>query len=47
MNDYLEEAKKAISAVFSDTSVSPAETKANLEELQDDIDVMIDSLPRD
>ncbi len=43
--DLLEMTKKAINNVFSDTSVSPEETKSRLTELQDQIEMCIDSLP--
>jgi len=40
----LEAAKDAASAVFSDTSVSPSETRTNLKDLIDHIQVMISTL---
>ena len=44
LDDKVEEAKYAISVVFSDTSVSPEDTLANLKDLRDDLDVRIDAL---
>jgi len=45
MHDELcEKAKKAISDVMSDTSVSPAITLESLSTLRDEIDIMIESL---
>jgi hypothetical protein len=40
-------ADEAITALFSDRSVSRAKARENLEKLKDEIDVMIDSLERD
>lgn len=34
----------AANAVFSETSVSKAETRTHLQEIRDEIDIMIDSL---
>jgi hypothetical protein len=45
MEKLMKEAKKAISAVFSNTSVGQNETRLNLEELKDEIDIMLDTLP--
>lgn len=38
-------AKTAIDRVFADTSVSPAETRASLEELCAEIEIKLDTLP--
>ena len=43
-DDWVEQAKAAITAVFSDRSVSRSETKARLMELLGDIDIMLDTL---
>lgn len=40
-------AKAVIDELFSDTSVSPQITKANLEELRDEIEIMINALDND
>lgn len=48
MDEYeqkVEEAKKAITAVFSDASVSKSATREALEDLQADIESMLESLP--
>lgn len=42
--ELLEAAKDAASAVFNDTSVSPSETRANLKDLIELIQVMISTL---
>lgn len=48
MNDELyEQALKAITELFNDTSVSPAETKKQLEDLMGEIEVMINALESD
>lgn len=39
-----EGALKAVTTLFSDTSVSKEKAKENLESLRDEIDIMIDSL---
>jgi hypothetical protein len=43
-HNLLEKAREAIDAVFRDTSVSQADTKASLQELADDIQMKIDTL---
>lgn len=43
-NQLMEEAEKAIDAVFSDTSVSKEETINRLEEISSDIEMKIRSL---
>lgn len=40
-------AKKAIQDVFGDTGVPPAETREALEELRDEIDAYLDTIPSD
>lgn len=45
--ELVAEASKAISAVFSDKSVSPSETRDSLEELQGEIDLLLDCLLAD
>jgi hypothetical protein len=42
-----EEAKKAISAVFSDRSVSARETMLSLRDLRDDASMMADTIESD
>jgi len=42
--EILEAAKDAASAVFNDTSVSPSETRTNLKDLIEHIQVMISTL---
>jgi hypothetical protein len=44
--DLFEAAKKALNDLFSDRSVAQAETRDSLEELRDEIDSMLDTLPR-
>lgn len=44
MNDLYDEALKAITDLFSDTSVSQAESKRRLNELIGEIQIMVDSL---
>jgi len=45
MNEELyDEAKRAIETLFNDESVSKEDTKANLEGLIGEIEIMIDSL---
>ena len=39
-----EQALAAITALFSDTSVSQSETKKQLESLSEEIDILIDTL---
>lgn len=46
-DELVEVAKKAISAVFSDRSVSPRDTMASLKDLAGDIDTMCDALEND
>lgn len=47
-NDQLyDEAKEAISELFSDRSVAAQTTRINLETLMDEIQIMVDSLPED
>lgn len=47
-NDYLyERALKAIQALYEDDTVSPSDTRANLEMLMDELDHMIEALPDD
>ena len=41
-----ETAMAAIKAVFGDTAVDQATTRASLEELQEEIEIMLDTLPR-
>ncbi len=43
-DELLENAQDAISAVFSDRSVSQAETAQDLRDLQGFIDIMLDTL---
>lgn len=43
----VERAKKAIDAVFGDTSVAPSTTKESLEELADEISLRLDCLKED
>ena len=43
-DDLVELAKAAISAVFSDMSVSQSETKDRLRELRGDIDLKLETL---
>lgn len=43
-DELIKEAKEAIRAVFSDTSVSKAETRCTLKDLIEEIEIMIDSL---
>lgn len=47
MSKMLKKAKKAISDLFGDTSVSPEETLSYLEELRDEIDSLIDAIELD
>lgn len=42
-----EDASKAIEAVFSDKSCTPSEARTNLEELQSEIEIFLDGLPKD
>ena len=42
--DLVEEAKRAINAVFSDDSVSQSETRSSLQDLIGEIEIMLDSL---
>lgn len=46
-DELLEDAKKAISAVFGDRSVSPRTTIESLENMASDIDSMVDALEND
>ena len=39
-------ALEAIKAVFGDTSADQATTRSNLEELRDEIEMLLDTLPR-
>ena len=43
--DLIEGAEEAITEIFNDRSVSPAETKERLEDLVGFIEVMLDTLP--
>jgi predicted nucleotidyltransferase len=45
--DLVKEAKEAIDRVFSDTSVPASQTREDMEELASDIDIMLDSLPKE
>jgi 3'-phosphoadenosine 5'-phosphosulfate sulfotransferase (PAPS reductase)/FAD synthetase len=45
--EKVQEAKKAINAVFTDTSVSVRETLNSLEELQEEIGMYIAAVQRD
>ena len=40
----LEKAKNAIEEMFSDTTVSIEETKSNLKELLDELEIMLEAL---
>jgi hypothetical protein len=40
-----QDAQQAIQRVFSDTSVSPRETRIALETIKEEIDILISSLP--
>jgi len=44
MDSLYEEAVDAINTMFADTSVSQAETAANLEALKEEIDFLIENL---
>lgn len=44
--DVVTAAKNAINEVFSDTSVPPSATRDRLQELREEIDTMLESLPR-
>lgn len=45
--DLIEAAKAAIMAVFNDQSVNQSATRESLKDLQDEIDVLIDTLKSD
>lgn len=41
----VKEIKAALNRLFADTSVPPGKTRAELEEIKDEIDSLIDTLP--
>jgi len=43
----VKEIKNQLSKLFSDTSVSPNVTRSALQELRDEIDSMLDTLPEE
>lgn len=45
MSSAVQKAEEAISKVFSDTSVSPGQTRSRLEHLRDHINDLLASLP--
>ncbi len=45
MSEKLKQAEKAIDAIFGDTSVSPEQTRDDLESLRDKIEMLLESLP--
>lgn len=50
MSDHdklVEKAKEAINRVFNDRSVSPQQTRTSLIDLNDEIAVLLDTLPED
>jgi hypothetical protein len=46
-SDLVEAAKEAITAVFSDQSVSQSATRDRHEELRDEIDTLLETLPEE
>jgi hypothetical protein len=42
--ELLETAKRAINAVFGDTSVSRGQTRESMKELRDEIDTMLEAM---
>lgn len=45
--ELVEKAKEAIDSVFGDTSVSPEQTADSLQELVEEIEMKLSSLPQD
>ena len=43
-DDLVQDAKKAINAVFGDDSVDRATTRESLKDLKDEIDIILDTL---
>lgn len=47
MSNTWDALKSALDAYFSDRSRTASETRAGLEELRDDVDMLIDTLPEE